>query len=329
MKNEKQISNAKLGALVLAGLMFLVFSLYMIGKNQNIWGTAMGVYVELYDVNGLLTGNNVRYKGMTVGTVSDIEFLDEQVIRIRLLINKSMAPYIPNNSKTTINTDGLIGNKIIEIHPQDELAPPIQEGDVLYPLDQVSSEDMLKQLNSSGDYLETTLMNLAEISEKLNQNENLWEMISDTTLVQELKGTIRSFTQAGNQATQMAQAGKELLENLQSGDGLAASLISDSVMTQNFERTLSQMEETTLEAKELMKNLNQILEEVQRGEGTAGLILEDSLFRATLMQTLINLENSSENFNINMEALRSNFLFRKYFKKLEKEQKKAEKENKN
>lgn len=326
MKNEKQIANAKLGALVLAGLMFLVFSLYMIGKNQNIWGTSMSVYVELYDVNGLLTGNNVRYKGMTVGTVSDIDFLDESVIRVRLLIHKSMAPYIPNNSKTTINTDGLMGNKIIQIHPQEGPdAPPIQEGDVLYPLDQVSSEDMLRQLNSSGGYLETTLMNLAEISQKLNENENFWKMISDTLLVEELKGTIRSFTKAGNQATQMAQAGKELLENIQSGDGLAASLISDSIMSQNFERTLSQMEETTIEAKELMKNLNQILEDVQKGEGTAGLILEDSLFRATLMQTLINLENSSDNFNTNMEALRSNFLFRKYFKKLEKEQKKAEK----
>lgn len=326
MKNEKQIANAKLGALVLAGLMFLVFSLYMIGKNQNIWGTSMSVYVELYDVNGLLTGNNVRYKGMTVGTVSDIDFLDESVIRVRLLIHKSMAPYIPNNSKTTINTDGLMGNKIIQIHPQEgPEAPPIQEGDVLYPLDQVSSEDMLRQLNSSGGYLETTLMNLAEISQKLNENENFWKMISDTLLVEELKGTIRSFTKAGNQATQMAQAGKELLENIQSGDGLAASLISDSIMSQNFERTLSQMEETTIEAKVLMKNLNQILEDVQKGEGTAGLILEDSLFRATLMQTLINLENSSDNFNTNMEALRSNFLFRKYFKKLEKEQKKAEK----
>lgn len=326
MKNEKQIANAKLGALVLAGLMFLVFSLYMIGKNQNIWGTSMSVYVELYDVNGLLTGNNVRYKGMTVGTVSDIDFLDESVIRVRLLIHKSMAPYIPNNSKTTINTDGLMGNKIIQIHPQEgPEAPPIQEGDILYPLDQVSSEDMLRQLNSSGGYLETTLMNLAEISQKLNENENFWKMISDTLLVEELKGTIRSFTKAGNQATQMAQAGKELLENIQSGDGLAASLISDSIMSQNFERTLSQMEETTIEAKELMKNLNQILEDVQKGEGTAGLILEDSLFRATLMQTLINLENSSDNFNTNMEALRSNFLFRKYFKKLEKEQKKAEK----
>ncbi|NVJ87708.1 MAG: MCE family protein [Algoriphagus sp.] len=327
MKNEKKIANAKLGALVLAGLMFLVFSLYMIGKNQNILGTSMSVYVELKDVNGLLTGNNVRFKGMTVGTVSDIDFQDENIISVRLLIHKSMAPYIPNNSLTTINTDGLMGNKIIQIHPQEEEAPPIEEGDVLYPMSQVATEDMIRQLNTSGGYLETTLMNLAEITKKLNQNENFWNTISDTLLVHELRGTIQSFTRAGNQAAQMAQAGKDLLDNIQEGDGLAASLISDSLMVQNVETTLQELASTTQEAKDVMADLRVILDDIQEGEGTVGLILKDSLFRNTLMQTLINLESSTERFNTNMEAMRSNFLFRKYFKNLEKEEKKAAKKN--
>jgi ABC-type transport system involved in resistance to organic solvents, periplasmic component len=327
MSTDKKISNAKLGAIVLAGLLFLVFSLYMIGRNQNILGRSIHIYVEMQDVNGLLPGNNVLYKGMNVGTVSNIDVVDENTIQVELLVRNKMAPFILKNARTTINTDGLIGNKILQIHPQEGESLPIEEGDVLIPLEQIGTEDMLRQLNSSGDYLQNTLMNLSEISEKLNQNENLWNTLSDTTILLELKDAIRSFRRAGDQATQMAVSGKELFENIENGEGLAGTLISDTVMTARFERSLEQLEATTSETQAVLQNFNQLINGVQAGEGTAGLIMEDSLFRATLMQTLINLESSTERFNTNMEAMRSNFLFRGYFKKLEKEEKKAQKES--
>ncbi|SHN33292.1 phospholipid/cholesterol/gamma-HCH transport system substrate-binding protein [Cyclobacterium lianum] len=323
MSTDRKLSNAKLGALVIAGLLFLVFSLYMIGRNQNILGKSMHVFVEMEDVNGLLPGNNVLYKGMNVGTVSDINVLDENTIQVDLLIRRKMTPFILKNARTTINTDGLIGNKILQIHPQDGESSPVEEGDVLIPLEQVGTEDMLRQLTSSGDYLQNTLVNLSEITEKINQNENLWDTLSDTLLLAEMKEAIRSFRLSGNQVTQMALAGKELLENIEKGDGLAGALISDSVMTASVERSLVQIESTTAETQLVLRHLNQLIGGVKAGEGTAGLILEDSLFRATLTQTLMNLESSTEKFDTNMEAMRSNFLFRRYFKRLEKEEKNA------
>ncbi|GAB2485299.1 MlaD family protein [Algoriphagus taiwanensis] len=329
MKSDKKLDNTKLGILVIEGLLFLVFSLYMIGRNQNILGASMNVYVEIKDVNGLLPGNNVRYKGMNVGTVADIEMQDPELIRVRLLIKKTMAPYILDNSRTTINTDGLMGNKIIHVHPQEGPGNPIEEGVILYPLDQVGTEEMLKKLNDSGDYLERTLMNLAEITERLNENEVLWNLVSDSLLVSEVKGAVRSFTLAGNNAAGMAKAGKELFQEMESGDGLTASLISDTLLTESVERTLAQMELTTQEANEALQQIRLLLQDVQEGQGTVGMLMKDSLFRETLIQTMINLEQSTESFNTNMEAMRSNFLFRKYFKKQEKAQKKAEKVKEN
>lgn len=323
MSTDRKLSNAKLGALVIAGLLFLVFSLYMIGRNQNILGTSMHVFVEMEDVNGLLPGNNVLYKGMNVGTVSDINVLDEHTIQVDLLVRKKMTPFILKNARTTINTDGLIGNKILQIHPQEGDALPIEEGDVLIPLEQIGTEDMLRQLTSSGDYLQNTLINLSEITEKINQNQNLWNTLSDTVLLAEMKDAIRSFRRAGDQATQLALAGKELLGNIENGDGLAGTLISDTLITARVQRSLAQIESTAAETQRVLQQLNQLIGGVKAGEGTAGLILEDSLFRATLMQTLMNLESSTERFDTNMEAMRSNFLFRRYFKKREKEEKKA------
>ena len=43
MKEKKKIENSKLGLMVLAGLLFLVYTLYMIGKNQNIFGSSITI----------------------------------------------------------------------------------------------------------------------------------------------------------------------------------------------------------------------------------------------------------------------------------------------
>ena len=327
MNNERKIANAKLGAMVIAGLIFLVFSLYMIGKNQNIFGTSITVLVHVNDVNGLLPGSNVRFKGMNVGTVSGIEMLNDSTIEAKLLVHKSMAQYIPNNSKTSINTDGLMGNKMIQIHPQEENGSPLKEGDILYPLNQIGTEELLDKLDVSGNYLETTLRNLADVSQKLNESEAIWRTLSDSTLGSEIKSAIRSFTLAGNNATALAKEGRSLLFEIKEGDGLASSLISDTAMVNSFQNTLTQLDQSTFEAKQVMADLQKMLKSLQQGEGAAGMVLTDSAFRKVLMETLINLVASTESFNENMVALRSNLFFRRYFKKQEKAAKKAQRDS--
>ena len=80
-------------------------------------------------------------------------------------------------------------------------------------------------------------MNLAKISEKLNQNEELWNFISNTLLVNDVKIAVQSFQRVGENTSQMAQAEKDLLQSVKEDEGLAASLISDSAMNKSFENT--------------------------------------------------------------------------------------------
>src|SRR5690606_41546283 len=66
--------------------------------------------------------------------------------------------------------------------------------------------------------------------------------------------------------------------------------------------------------------LKDIVDNIRQGDGTAGMVLADTVMREKLFKTALNLEQGTDRFNQNMEALKSNFLFRKYFKKLEKQQ---------
>lgn len=325
MKDDKRIANAKLGMIVIASLMFLVFSLYMIGKNQNIFGSSFPITAVVENVNGLVPGNNVRFQGMDVGTVKSVEMLDDTTIHVTLLIHKSMQSFIKKNALTAINTDGLMGNKIIQILPQEEFAQSVEEGDVLYPAEQIDTDEMLAKLNASGDYLELTLINLAEITEKLNESEAIWEVLSDPDLSADLKGAVREFRLAGANASAMAKAGKDLVTNLEQGDGLVTNLFTDTLMNGDFEKSLEQLEQTSGDAAEMMVSMKTLIQNIQKGEGTAGLILSDSAFREQMVQTLENIESTTYKLNENMEAMKSNFLFRKYYKDQEKARKKAEK----
>lgn len=327
MKKERNIANAKLGALVLASTIFLVFSLYLIGKNQNIFGSSIRVFAEMKNVNGLLSGNNVRFKGMDVGTVSGIEMLNDTTIQVELLIHKSMQPFIKSNSKTTINTDGIMGNKILHINPLPEDAPTLMPGDILYALPQINTDEMLETLNSTGNYLEKSLINLSEITDKLNQSEAIWTLLSDPSLVNDIKLAINEFKYAGANAKLITESGRNILTSFEKGDGLVNSLFTDSLMNSNFEGTLEHLQTSSAEASEMLVKINLLLQNIEKGEGTAGLILQDSVFRIQVEQTLQNLESSTFKLNENMEALKSNFFFRGYFKKQEKAKRKAEKNN--
>ena len=330
MKNDKAASNTKLGILVIAGSLFLIFSLYMIGRNQNIFGTSIPILAQIDHVNGLVPGNNVRFQGMEVGTVKSIEMENDSTIIMTMLIRKSMQSFIKKNALITINTDGLMGNKIVQIHPQTGEASTIEEGDILYPLDQVGTEEMIEKLSSTGEYLEQTLINLAEITERLNKSEAIWKILADPELALDLKGAVKELHIAGQNASAMAKAGKDLVKTLEEGDGIVNSLFTDSLMDRNLEQSLENLNQTSANAAQLMDRMNTLLESVEKGQGTAGLILADTAFREQLVRTMENVEQSTYNLNQNMEAMKSNFLFRGYFKDQEKAQKKAEKEaNKN
>lgn len=69
-----------------------------------------------------------------------------------------------------------------------------------------------------------------------------------------------------------------------------------------------------------MKDLQLVVDDLKDGEGTAGLILSDTILREKLFKSASNIEQGTDRFNQNMEALKHNFLFRRYFRKIEKEQ---------
>jgi phospholipid/cholesterol/gamma-HCH transport system substrate-binding protein len=105
MKN-RTIDNTKVGGLVLAGLVFLILMLYMIGKNRNLLGSTFTITAVVHNVNGLVPGNNVRFKGMDVGTVKSIVVTNDSLINVILTIDEEMKPFIKKNAIASVGKTG-------------------------------------------------------------------------------------------------------------------------------------------------------------------------------------------------------------------------------
>lgn len=317
---KKKIDNAKVGMLVLAGLLFLIFTLYMIGKNRNLFGSTFTIKAVLNNVNGLVPGNNVRYKGMDVGTVKSITVENDTAILVTMTVDESMKPYIKQNAVATIGTDGLMGSKLININSDSGSTLPIKQGDVIQSRKPVETDEMLRTLNTTNTNIERITHNLYEISVKLNSSESLWTLLSDTVITKDLKKAVVDFKQAGANTADVTETARNLIQKLDNGNGLAYKLFTDTTLSIQLTSSLQQIEQASNQTSVIMKDLKTVVDDMKQGDGTAGLLLTDTLLRQSLFKSAVNIEQGTDRFNQNMEALKTNFLFRKYFKKLEKEQ---------
>jgi phospholipid/cholesterol/gamma-HCH transport system substrate-binding protein len=314
----KATDNVKLGLFVLAGLVFLIVTLYMIGRNRNLFGNTFTIKASMNTVNGLTTGNNVRFKGIDVGTVKDIQISGDSAILVVMIIDENVKPHIKQNSIASIGTDGLMGNKLININSQPYPAPPVDEGSVILSREPIETDEMLRTLNTTNNTIERVTHNLDEITTKLNSSKSLWNLISDTLITADLKEAVSGFRDAGAHTAALTANAKEIVNRFGSGEGLAGTLFTDTTLTRKLDKSMTKLQLASEKTAGMMDNLESVMEGLKSGDGTAGLLLSDTTLRHALMESALQVEEGTTRFNENMEALKSNFLFRRYFRKLEK-----------
>jgi phospholipid/cholesterol/gamma-HCH transport system substrate-binding protein len=99
-------------------------------------------------------------------------------------------------------------------------------------------------------------------------------------------------------------------------DLLSSEPIETDVILESLETTALNVEIITNELAEVMLGINS-------GKGTLGRLIHDNTIANNLGKTMDNLEASTKGLEENMEAAQSNILLRGFFKKKEKDQRKA------
>ncbi|GCC50023.1 MCE family protein [Chryseotalea sanaruensis] len=318
---SNSINNAKLGLFVFAGLLFMVFSLYMIGSNRNLFGSSFTIKASFYNVDGLTVGNNVRFSGIDVGTVKAIEIESDSTIAVTMLLDKSVRKYLRQNVIASIGTDGLMGNKLININSQSGAAPLLEPGTVIQSLKPIETDAMLRTLNTTNDNIEVITQNLKSITEKLNSNNSLWTLLADTIIARDLTLAVREIREASKNTVAFTEEANYLIKEVKRGEGLAGSILTDTIVFTQLKSAVNDIVKTSGSAQQLASDLEELVQYAKQGEGTAATLLYDTTLVNRLKRSMLSVEEGTARFNENMEALKHNFLTRAYFRKQEKKNK--------
>lgn len=221
----------KLGMFVTIGLLLFVMAIYFIGKQKNLFGSTFHITSQFKTVSGLEVGNNVRFSGINVGTVEQIQLKNDSTVVVVLVMKEDVRKFIKTDAVASIGSDGLMGDKVLTISPGAKSQKMIEDNGIIASVDGIEMHDIMKSVKKSVD-------NIGVISDE-----------------------IAIFSHSMN-----------------NGNGALARLVKDDKMANSVSNTLS------------------------------------------------NLESGTKGFSDNMEAAKSNFLLRGYYKKKEKEKVKKQEE---
>lgn len=327
--SKRIVSNMKLGIFVLSGLLFLVLMLYLIGKNQNLFGSSFVLKANFQNVQGLRSGNNIRYLGIEAGTVKKINILNDTLIEVVMLMDLKMKKYIRKNALASISTDGLMGNKIVNIYPSSGLSSLVENGDILQVHKTIDMDDMLQTLAKSNEDIGAIIIQLKSTVLRINNSTAAWKILNDESLPKNIQSSVANIKLATAKAKEMIYNFNAIITDLKNGKGSLGAILTDSSLAFNLNVAIEKIKSVGEEADSLSAELNiavqQVRTEITDGKGLVTAFLKDSTMLRNINKSLDNIQNGTDGFNEIMNALKKSFLFRGYFKRMEKQnQKKGE-----
>lgn len=247
-------------ALVVVALAILVFAVYKVGQVLDVFAEHYELVTLLPSASGLREGAPVTLAGQRVGQVESIDFIPlerqtgENHLSIRLSVAEDVHEQIRADSRAQVTTQGLLGDKLLEVTPGSPAAPVLAPGDTLPAQPAIDYEQVLARAAGMLDEAEAVLANLQALTGSIARGEGaLGRLLTDDALYERITLT----------TTELART----LRAINVSDGTIGRLLRDPQLYEQLNRTLVQLETLTAD--------------LSTGEGTLGrLVQSDSLYQA-------------------------------------------------
>lgn len=315
------INNIKLGTFVLAGTLLLSVLLFMLGRDSNIFGRNYELRARFDNIHGLMKGNNVRYAGIQVGTVKSIKILNDTTIEVRMLIDRGMLGIIKENAIVSVGTEGLVGDRIVNITSSKTAGLPAAEGTILRAKTTTDTDQMLETLAKTNDDISTVSAALKTTIFKVNNSAAFWNLLHDSALAYNMRASAQNIRSATAKTVLVAQMADSLMADIRRGKGAAGMILKDTTFSKNLASAMLGIKTAANTADSLTARINQLaghFENAARNDkGLVNALLQDSALASKVEQSITNIEKGTAGFNQIIDALKQNFLVRGYFKKIE------------
>jgi phospholipid/cholesterol/gamma-HCH transport system substrate-binding protein len=324
MKSENKRS-VIVGIFVFIGIAILVIGILTLGGQQKKFVKAIHLKAVFDDIGGLQTGNNIWFSGVKIGTVRKINFYGDSQVEIEMNVEEAVVEFIRKDSKATISSDGLIGNKIIVIYGGTTMAPPVQDGDRLESVMPLDTDKMMETLQVNNENLVEITADLKTLTSKLAAGEGIvGAVMTDSLLAQNFKSILVNLERASVNSNRMLTDLNKFTSKLNQEGNLFNELVTDTTIVTEIKSTMSSLKTSAENTEKLTNDLNTITEKFNSKDNAIGVFLNDPQFAEDLRSTLVNTDSATYNLNKGLEALPYTWPFRKGFKRKAKEEAKSD-----
>lgn len=224
--------------LLTAVLMIMVVS---IGKETSLFDPKTDIKARVANVSNLKVGSYVELKGIRIGTVSSINIISDEEVEITMTILERELKWIKEDSKVSISTAGLVGDKFVEIYKGSKEARTFKpHKDFLVTEESADFKKIMDKGDSIANVTERILSKLDNILVKIGDGQAIVESISSINkassnmekITSELKEA-RMGQMVQNVNMSMANLNKasssldRILTRVEKGPGTVNSLIYD------------------------------------------------------------------------------------------------------
>jgi phospholipid/cholesterol/gamma-HCH transport system substrate-binding protein len=276
----------KIGIFLALGLIILAVFIFVVGDISTLFKQeGYTLYTHFDTVAGLEKKTVVRMAGVKVGAVKSIALKGGKA-EVALDIDPEIQ--IPQDSKATLASLGLLGEKYIEITPgiEDEVVQP--EG-MIGSLPPVSFDQLGIILSSVGDDIKRTSKAMRDLLGEGEARVNIKEILQNLSMVSaELKKMIGenrpNISQSLDDAALAIQTFDQNVQSISQNLDELIQMIKGTVdeNRENLKGNLEGIQELISKMDKALKSLNESLEKINKGEGTLGkLIIDPSLYEKT------------------------------------------------
>lgn len=237
----------KLGMFVIIGIVVFVITIYLVGNNKNLFGSTFILKSKFKNVSGLKVGNNVRFSGINIGTVKNIEFVSDTIMMVSLVIKDEVQQFIKTDAMASIGSDGLMGDKVLTISPGTATNTIVKDGAYIASTKAIEMEDIMKSVKVSVDNAGIVTKELAVFTKNMNSNKGaLSKLMTDTVFSHNLDKIMFNLESS---TTELSQFTKKMNNN----NGVLSKLVNDEKLGKSIDSTITNIQDAT-------KGLNEIEE---------------------------------------------------------------------
>jgi len=298
---SNNLANAKLGIFIFLGSTLLVILIFLLGNKDQLFTSTFTLKAYFKNTEGLRNGASVRFGGIDIGAVKGIQILNDTTgrVEVSMRVKEDVKRFIKEDSRASIETEGLVGNKVVMITMGSANADEISEGGTILSVEPLSFADIIYETQGIMSYTKEMTKNLAEIVYKVNRGEGtIGRILNDDELYRAAANLTNTADKNLNSITSDMKEVLSLFDNLGKG-------VQDVVANVN----------------KIVSRVDTVLAGVSEGRGLLGSLVSDKGKEGkTLNQILDNLvlvtedaKTSASRLAENMEALKHNWLFKSYF----------------